>query len=248
MPGKRLDQDKHLGNSSVIFWSRREDPYVPVKCGKCKQERLILSENCTRKAFDGICRHCCSNEARTDVNLPNGCVVYWSRRKGYRVPLKCGKCGREWVSYAQNIRKPQFTGYCHSCAHTGEESNSWKGGRIVKHGYIYVKVYPDHPFYESMANNMGYIAEHRLIVAQSLGKPLTSTEVVHHKNHNKQDNRLENLELYGSFKEHGDALHARMPHAGYIPLNKFKRLIEIAKGLLEKEEAQQQEGKKSKRD
>jgi len=46
-----------------------------------------------------------------------------------------------------------------------------------------------------MRDKDGQIYEHRLVVARSIGRPLASDETVHHKNRNKQDNRLENLEL-----------------------------------------------------
>lgn len=229
-------QDKHLSNGSVIYWSRRQDPDVPVKCGSCGRERMVLANNTTRQTFHGICRQCTNNEDWQDETLPNGCVVYWSRREGQRVPIKCARCGREHTTFASNIRDEVFTGMCRSCLHTGPDSTTWKGGRTIKKGYIQVKVYPDHPFYAEMASTTGYIAEHRLVMAQHLGRPLTRTEVVHHKNGNKTDNRIENLELYTSFKEHGQALQERTPHPGYVPAGKLTRVLQMVKKLLVSEE------------
>jgi hypothetical protein len=70
------------------------------------------------------------------------------------------------------------------------------GGRINgTFGYIWVLTPADSP-YASMRNHANYIPEHRLVMAESLGRPLTKDETVHHKNGNRTDNRLENLELF----------------------------------------------------
>lgn len=75
---------------------------------------------------------------------------------------------------------------------------NWKGGRtITPLGYIQIRM-PNHP----NSNSRGYIFEHRYIMEQSIGRYLKKPEVVHHINHDKQDNRIENLRLFESHSEH----------------------------------------------
>jgi hypothetical protein len=58
-------------------------------------------------------------------------------------------------------------------------------------GYVRILA-PDHPW----ATKAGYVREHRLVMEQTLGRFLLPTEHVHHKNGNRSDNCLENLELW----------------------------------------------------
>lgn len=62
-----------------------------------------------------------------------------------------------------------------------------------KSGYIRV-LRPGHP----MAGSGGYVLEHRLVMAEHLGRELLNSETVHHRNGIRDDNRLENLELWAS--------------------------------------------------
>jgi uncharacterized protein (DUF433 family) len=77
----------------------------------------------------------------------------------------------------------------------GERHGMWKGGRVVNgYGYVMVRLSPEHPLAEMRTVN-GYVLEHRLVVAESFGRPLKSYESVHHINGDRSDNRLENLQL-----------------------------------------------------
>lgn len=77
----------------------------------------------------------------------------------------------------------------------GKNSSAWKGGR-QKHsnGYILIWVDFTSPF-AKMRNHHNYIFEHRLVMAEYLGRCLEFWELVHHINGIKIDNRVENLEL-----------------------------------------------------
>lgn len=77
------------------------------------------------------------------------------------------------------------------------EKTKWKSPE----GYVWIYA----PEYAGKNAN-GCILEHRYVMSKHLGRSLERDEVVHHKNEDPADNRLENLKLY-TRKEH-DKLHS----------------------------------------
>lgn len=90
---------------------------------------------------------------------------------------------------------------------SGEKHTGWKGGR-VQFGRYWYRYAAGHP----MATKRGYVAEHRLLMAELLGRPLLPAEVVHHVDGNPENNDLSNLMMFGS-----NADHLRHELTGRVP-------------------------------
>jgi len=118
---------------------------------------------------------------------------------GRYVWRECTVC-KKW-RWVQLIKGEPCSSRCKVCGcragavkRRRENSGAWKGGRLIgAGGYIATMHYPE--FFSPMKNISGYILEHRLVMAQHLGRCLQKWEVVHHKNGIRTDNRLRNLEL-----------------------------------------------------
>lgn len=98
-------------------------------------------------------------------------------------------CGAERVSRTGTLRAGKHKS-CGCRPKSGEHNGRWRGGRLLSQGYVRIRM-PQSP----MANALGYVLEHRHVMATVLGRALYD-ERVHHRNGNRSDNRPENLELW----------------------------------------------------
>jgi hypothetical protein len=63
------------------------------------------------------------------------------------------------------------------------------------------------------AKDSGWGAEHRIVMSDALGRPLHVDESVHHRNGQRGDNRLENLELWSRWQPVGQRVEDKVAYA-----------------------------------
>jgi hypothetical protein len=85
-----------------------------------------------------------------------------------------------------------------------------RGEGFVHQGYRVVPVPPDKRW---LTGGLTSVAEHRLVMAEALGRPLSSQESVHHRNGDRRDNRIENLELWSRFQPNGQRVQDKITWA-----------------------------------
>jgi len=105
----------------------------------------------------------------------------------------CLNCGKEFKTRLCFVKK----GNGKYCSKYCFYENRRKPRKFTNEGYVLVSC-PKHPFCQQYGN----ILEHRLVMEKHLGRYLSKTEIVHHINGIKNDNRIENLNLISNCREH----------------------------------------------
>lgn len=80
--------------------------------------------------------------------------------------------------------------------------------------------------YRVLTINDKHIYEHRYIMEMFLGRKLLRSETVHHKNGNRSDNRIENLELWSKHQPNGQRVVDKIQWAIEI-LERYKDILHL---------------------
>ena len=86
-----------------------------------------------------------------------------------------------------------------------------KNKTLTKHGYV--SWYDPESIH---ANSHGRVYEHRHVMGEAIGRPLYEHENVHHKNGDRSDNRIENLELWSKSQPPGQNVKDKLAWANEI--------------------------------
>lgn len=113
--------------------------------------------------------------------------------------LKCKHCNKlfsaPWNGKKWNTRRKSCSEECRSEA---------VGNRFRKNGHI------NRDGYKKVSIKGKYLFEHRYVMEIFLGRKLHKHETVHHKNGDRLDNRIENLELWSNSHPPGQKLEDKI--------------------------------------
>lgn len=132
--------------------------------------------------------------------------------------IKCPRCDaprdRPACEVRRESKRPTFRGYCRVCAiaAVADGSHRWntfqrkprsEAPHIGGYAFTPVRDVPDEllPMYRAMQKSQQPVMEHRWVMANHLGRALTSHELVDHMDGNKTNNCISNLRLYTKGKQ-----------------------------------------------
>lgn len=189
---------------------RTGDVQAHIPLGRRRQPETCTAEDCTNpSASHGLCTTHLWRLRRYGTTSSEGMRRVVRTGDGGAAP-----CCEEGCS-APAVARDRCAA-CYKAALRAGTVKVDKGVRVVTgdghltHGYWKVPVPRE---LRHLTNGEHAVLEHRLVMAQHLGRPLLPDESVHHVNGVKTDNRLENLELWTTSHPSGQRVEDKVAWA-----------------------------------
>ena len=152
-----------------------------------------ICQNCGKETFDKWHRN------RIKLFCNNGCRGEYHHKENTQ-NISCEICGKKFNRPNCHIGTNNFCS--RKCRNkwqsslTANKSGRYKGGKVLQQGYMFIKV-----------GYRQYRQENRIKMEEHLNRKLKTTELVHHKDGNRLNNDINNLEIM-SRSEHSK-LHGK---------------------------------------
>ena len=154
--------------------------------------RKKYSEAC-QKAFEGF------ELDLTGCRKPDDVVqTFELAKQGFLSKEIAEKLGKSPKAIQKIFRRYNFPSLHNIVVPKMQERHDWKHGEKLMKGYLYRRT-PDHPNGTKHGN---YVAVHRLVVEEKIGRYLLTTEVVDHIDGDITNNHPDNLRVFESNAEH----------------------------------------------
>lgn len=183
---------------------------VIKRCTKCKILKPTSEFYTTSKSKGGRPRNPCKDCTRSDQKNyqdSNGSINY--HRRKIKNDVRCLECRKLIGSVRQRKNRLEASGLCLSCSKKKERTYNYKGWHIHRNGYKVLSCMSDYPG----SDKKGNVMEHRFVYQEFLGRPLLPFENIHHRNGNRLDNRIENLELWSESQPSGQRIEDKVTWA-----------------------------------
>jgi len=179
---------------------------ICLKCKKTYKSRYSFAQYCSHKCYLSTLKgRKLSKEWKEKIGKSNKVSVKKSwENKEYRKRMSEVHKGKKFtletrknmsIAQLQRVKRGENSGPNHY---------NWKGGWSKRAGYIFI-YQPHHPHAFK-----GYVLEHRLVMEKVLNRFLYPSEIIHHINGIKNDNRPNNLQLFPN-----KSSHAKYHHNGF---------------------------------
>ena len=167
---------------------------VTLQCQFCSKDYLCQSTLTDRSKY---CCIKCKQEANKVANS---------------ILKPCDKCGKE-IRVINYDLKHHSNHFCSADCANSFRATSWEEKALTAKpkadGYVYVY----DPTRKTKTGGNKSTTVHKLVMEKYLGRELTPDESVHHKNGNRADNRIENLELWSKNQPAGQRVEDKVAWA-----------------------------------
>lgn len=168
---------KHCSEHCRTEWRERPRDLVCTQCGKeyIGNRKSKRCQECIHPVFFKICEQCGKEYRQTKQNKRTRfCSIRcMADSRTTLVTMKCAECGKEFKRKPSQVERASKN-FCSKDCFTNNRRGSGNPNYYVKRNYK---------------------REHRTVMENYLGRKLGRYEVIHHINGNKQDNRIENLQI-----------------------------------------------------